>query len=157
MWETPKTLSVLGGRASHSIHGCLNLILSKHASFWAIRLTIFFPKFHLFHASTYTIHSYQQFVPYSSSALLKKRWSNYLELHNYPPSLLSYPSSYTHFSGRWYWELASIVPYFIYSTFLVILWEYLFQIGVISHNYGAHSFHQEGASLALDSGIVLDV
>ena len=166
------------------IHGFLNLMDSKHASFWAICLVSFFGLFrksHLLPASVsefspLTFLTRSDFSFSGSSVFIRVRWSKTIQFGQRTVTIPLVASSSLLCPVRAVSQAFSLTPsalpddqafcwrdsarvrnrVFTYKEFMYSLQFFLSRLGLRSSQFGSHSFRRGGASLALEAGVPLD-
>ena len=177
--KLPMTVDILGRLSS-----LLDLSDSRHASFWAMCLVSFFGLFrksHLLPTSpsdfsplTFLVRSDFSFS--GSTVLIKVRWSKTIQLGQRtvtvplvatasclcPVTAVKRAFSLTPgtkpFDQAFCWR-DSRHPrnrIFTYRDFMSSLQVFLSRLGLVSSQYGSHSFRRGGASFALEAGVSLD-
>ena len=164
----PMTVSLLCNIRSH-----LNLNCSKHASFWAICLTMFFGLFrksHLLVESSPKFNSKQQFTRADFTQdtygyLLAVRWSKTIQMgqrivfipllpfpqHPLCPvtaisqALFLSPAAHSGSQAFCYQDGPLLVSRFTYKAFMNLLRSTLLKSGVCPSDYGTLSFRRGGA------------
>ena len=176
----PITIDLLFG-----IRARLNLNCSKHASFWAICLTMFFGFFrksHLLVESSIKFNALQQFTraDFTRDAfgyILTVRWSKTIQMGQRivkiplipfscrqlcPVVAISHafflsPATPPGSQAFCYQENSGRVLCFTYKAFMDLLQNILCKLGATPSSFGTHSFRPGGASFALEAGVPLDV
>ena len=166
------------------IRGLLNLMDSKHASFWAVCLVSFFGFFRKSHLlpssvsdfSPLTFLTRSDFSFSGSSILIKVRWSKTIQFGQRTVTIPLVASS-SSLCPVWAVSRAfSLTPHtrpndqafcwrdssrvtcriFTYKEFMHSLQFFLTRLGLNSSQYSSHFFRRGGASLALEAGVPLD-
>ena len=167
------------------LHGLLDFSDSKHASFWAICIVSFFGLFRKSHLlplsakifSSATFLTRSDFTFDESTVYIKVRWSKTIQLGQrtviIPLVGMSSPLCPVAAVSRAFRLTPGADPHgqafcwrdsfyganrvFTYRDFMLSLHTFLSSLGLVSSQYGSHSFRRGGASFALEAGIPLDV
>ena len=177
--KLPITVDILG-----RIYSLLNLNDSKHASFWAVCLVSFFGLFRKSHLlptspSTFsptTFLTRSDFSFSGSTILINVRWSKTIQFGQRTVTIpliatntclcpvtavkraftLTPNTNPLEQAFCWRDSLNAGNRTLTYRDFMSSLQVFLSRLGLVSSQFGSHSFRRGGASFALEAGVSLD-